>query len=1114
MKSQNSLMINSNLGVNDTSNSSAGDLDNDSDFFRLFDLDDVDNRGMSGQPENKSDHVDQPTVEQNQLQEQKSSIELDSQYHNHPLEAVIILDDNKNNAKNSRQEVAPSDTNEFIESMKTLEIDNDETHYRPGITLRKRKDIQLHPFTIEKNKFKSLLKGSSITKVVSSVEPTITEDQSDTEFVPDAREEEDPSLPIDCTQSALNDDSQPKEVMRIDSHNPRSVSPEAQTKEKKIVTYSKKRRTKATSSSHREKLKEKIFEAKRLEEELGPFVDILEHKPMSHNQQNNPSQSTLSSSLDFLKDHDNNDAELMLVDDNEDEQPVFLHRRRLRRRIESDEDDDDDEEEQLQTDNHDSIFDFPESVESLTGGYTSRKIIPVEKNENDVVPVVDDEFEYRPAKRRRVKVADLRKNKNILKGVLPASFLKVYERELNEEEKRSTSRTARHSALRKRKSDNNKNISTLDQPFDAFLGSQSEFNEDRSSEQYDSYRYASSTRLVHEKMHSKSQSSRSIHRTRIDEYFNHDTEAIEDNRIPNRQSTVQVRKTSQVSTQRPASKAKKKRKRPRRAMDDIYIHPQPKARTHLSQHRSFQQTLDDMSISSKRAYNDGHFTVQRPSVEWVRNVAEYLRSTKNAASLRPIPKYTLSLAEVVEKIQRVFDPDLRCSVRLKNTVYLHHRLLQPLLSTRPNSKRAYAHLKSSFENPVIFHRRDLDNDSDFFRLFDLDDVDNRGMSGQPENKSDHVDQPTVEQNQLQEQKPSIELNSQFHNHPLEAVIILEDNKSNAKNSRQEVAPSDTNEFIESMKTLEIDNDETHYRPGITLRKRKDIQLHPFTIEKNKFKSLLKGSSITRVVSSVEPTITEDQSDTEFVPDAREEEDPSLPIDCTQSALDDDSQPKEVMRIDSHNPRSVSPEAQKREKRIITYSKKRRTKATSSSHREKLKEKIFEAKRLEEELGPFIDILEHKPMSHNQQNNTSQSTLSSSLDFLKDHNSNDAELVLVDDNEDEQPVFLHRRRLRRRIESDDDDDDDEEEQLQQDDHDSIFDFPENVESLTGGYTSRKIIPAEKNENDVVPVVDDEFEYRPAKRRRVKVADLRKNKNILKGVLPASFLKVYERELNEE
>ncbi|RCH99387.1 hypothetical protein CU097_002184 [Rhizopus azygosporus] len=705
MKSQNSLMINSNLGVNDTSNSSAGDLDNDSDFFRLFDLDDVDNRGMSGQPENKSDHVDQPTVEQNQLQEQKSSIELDSQYHNHPLEAVIILDDNNNNAKSSRQEVVPSDTNEFIESMKTLEIDNDETHYRPGITLRKRKDIQLHPFTIEKNKFKSLLKGSSITKVVSSVEPTITEDQSDTEFVPDAREEEDPSLPIDCTQSALDDDSQPKEVMRIDSHNPRSVSPEAQKKEKKIVTYSKKRRTKATSSSHREKLKEKIFEAKRLEEELGPFVDILEHKPMSHNQQNNPSQSTLFSSLDFLKDHDNNDAELMLVDDNEDEQPVFLHRRRLRRRIESDEDDDDDEEEQLQPDNHDSIFDFPESVESLTGGYTSRKIIPAEKNENDVVPVIDDEFEYRPAKRRRVKVADLRKNKNILKGVLPASFLKVYERELNEEEKRSTSRTARHSALRKRKSDNNKKISTLDQPFDAFLGSQSEFNEDRSSEQYDSYRYASSTRPVHEKMHSKSQSSRSIHRTRIDEYFNHDTEAIEDNRIPNRQSTVQVRKTSQVSTQRPASKAKKKRKRPRRTMDDIYIHPQPKARTHLSQHRSFQQTLDDMSISSKRAYNDGHFTVQRPSVEWVRNVAEYLRSTKNAASLRPIPKYTLSLEEVVEKIQRVFDPDLRCSVRLKNTVYLHHRLLQPLLSTQPNSKRAYAHLKSSFENPVIFHRR-------------------------------------------------------------------------------------------------------------------------------------------------------------------------------------------------------------------------------------------------------------------------------------------------------------------------------------------------------------------------------------------------------------------------
>ncbi|KAG0952969.1 hypothetical protein G6F57_000078 [Rhizopus arrhizus] len=746
-----SLVVNVNMEPQDSlrvdedneNNSLLGNLDTETDFFKIFDLDD----SISSSLEAKQTPIllEQDAPESNKPNEEQQEITVhvettkedpESPQTGQPTKAMNMLDERIEDD----QELY--DTHSFLESMQTLEISLDEAEKkqesqdRPQISLRKRKEIQLHPFTVEKLKFKTLLRGTSVRRMVSSVEPQNVQDLSDTEFVPDAVEvEEDASLDFQCTQSALEgpereirkpaEISGPKVVIEDELESVSSTSHMNQRetsnlmhekkKSKGIVTYSKRRKNKSTPSrATYQKGNSDIFafdpnpiiarhtegssHAMDVDDKLDAFEDILEKAPKPKSKRND----TGNISPVFELGNTDEGFDSMLVDDDDgddDDGPVFLRRRRLRQKIDSDEEDEQDQHD------HDSIFDFPDNFEPDT--HPRRITSSITNDEDDIVPIVQDDFEYRPRKRRRFKVADLRKNNKILKRVLPISFLNVYRDELNEEEMRcNSSKSVKRTTItsKRKKTDGENRLSRLDQPFDAFLGSQSEYvnNDDIPTENNNMRHYGSET------FRQRSRVGQLTGPSTIDRYFTNTVEAVEDNRIPHHSHRTSTQRSSHKATQANTSQRaplKKKRRRPRRTMDDIYIHHQPTQKTTGYPRRFYQRTLDDIGISSKRVYNDDHITVQKPPVEWVRNIAEYLRSTKNAASLKPFPKYTQSLEEIIENIQRVFDPDLRCSIRLGDTVYLHHRLLQPLLSAKPNSKKAYVHLMASFENFQVFHRR-------------------------------------------------------------------------------------------------------------------------------------------------------------------------------------------------------------------------------------------------------------------------------------------------------------------------------------------------------------------------------------------------------------------------
>ncbi|KAG1469177.1 hypothetical protein G6F56_003404 [Rhizopus delemar] len=664
----------------------------------------------------------------------------------------------------------------FLESLQTLEIAENETaaeEQRSRISLRKRKDIQLHPFTIEKYKFKSMFHGTSIRRMVTSIEPQNTQDQSDTEFVP-GTEEGNQTLDYAYTQSALEDDTQRADKLIIErsAHKPVS-SLGLEDRGKKIVTYSKRKRNKVREPILQQQ-EHDIFafdpnpsfvrptQNTELDALLGDFEDILERAPQSKRKQMDKEASSIF-------DLEMNTDRVSVDNESEEEEPVFFRRKRLRRRIDIEDEEDDEENEEEDKDY--SIFDFPDDFESLENVQPGRTLSNKanDDNDHDLVSFVEDDLEDRPTKKRRNKVADLRRNKNILKGVLPASFLNVYQRELNEEEKNRSAQSKRTLAVAKEKRQNaEERSSRLDEPFDAFLGSQSNYMENEQPEEHthndqsqisvpDSESQSLWTRPHNRRTiqpridnytsdnveaiednrtfqyYSRTSSSKKITQPKINHYLSSNVEAMEDNRVfqsYNRAPTQilsskrqtqntayrSTHRSSQKTSQRATQKAsqtgtkahiKKRRKVRKKTMDDIYVHQYQRIRPHISNipiNRSRYRTLDDIDVSSKRTYNDDHTTVRKPPVEWVQNMAEFLRTTKNAAILKPLPKYTHSLEQVVERLQRIFDPDLRCSSKLKDTVYLNHRLLQPLLSTQPNSKRAYAHLKTILEQPVIFRR--------------------------------------------------------------------------------------------------------------------------------------------------------------------------------------------------------------------------------------------------------------------------------------------------------------------------------------------------------------------------------------------------------------------------
>ncbi|KAI9272501.1 hypothetical protein BY458DRAFT_508963 [Sporodiniella umbellata] len=711
----------------------------------MFDLDDPGNEPVSmGLPKTSSWQLREehptspsdPTLQATQPEQWMQSVEIIIEQANDNAEAAV------ENATPSQPTALSSDQDkppDVLQSLESLAISDEASEElsvepRPRISLRKRKQIQLHPFTIEKYKFKSMLHGTSVRRLVSVADPLSTQDPTDTEFVPGTLEE-DPfdfeTQPITRTEALAQENSSQKS---------------SALHGKKLITYSKRKRDRI--STPKEPCLSDIFafdpnpsfsktNSGGIDAILGEFEDILSEKVQPRNK---------TDSLD-------NDAHMSVDDESDEDEPVYFRHKRLRRRIDTDDDNDDQEEEK-----DDSIFDFPQHFDTEDYPTLRRSDMPEDKHR---VVIQHDDLEHRPTKRRRNRMADLRQNKNMLKGVLPASFLNVYQKELNEEERARMENSKRTVTSIKGKKPERK-VNRLDEPFDAFLGSQTSYLQNDESKLKSNGLFLGDTddeppqtSIFNFKPAETASYTTPILQPRIDNATRH-YESVEDNRVFQHGSTLSKRAaqprinryfsshngTSSNRVQNPsktsipkatkkqvpqsvysssskppqrASKAgaklnKKKRKIRKRTMDDIYIHQyhhhvRPRADSPSIAKVCSNRTLDDSAIFSKRIYNDDHMTVQKPPVvQWVRDMAEFLRSTKNAASLNPLPKYTQSLEQIVEQLQRVFDPDLRCTTRVTDTVYLHHRLLQPLLSTQPNAKRAYAHLKAKLEQPCVFSR--------------------------------------------------------------------------------------------------------------------------------------------------------------------------------------------------------------------------------------------------------------------------------------------------------------------------------------------------------------------------------------------------------------------------
>lgn len=273
-------------------------------------------------------------------------------------------------------------------------------------SFRQRNAIQLNPFTVEYARYKNMLSRLKLRPSSRHDTPSFDNDESIySQYVP-------PSTETRKRTSAPSSSSKAKSTVRQELPEvtkygldklilPSTLLEEKEDKGKnKVVTFKKKRKHQRMNGSRK---------IPRLQEPKDIFA--FEDHPQSHK-----------------------------AEDDEDDEDWHLHFRKMKKAhtlIDSGSESEDHEEElateeqPLTEEQLDRIFEFPRHLpQDDQTKRLERKI-----TDDDVVPVIADEYEFRERKRPRMKFRDIEKQK-ALRSVLPRSFLKVYEKEILEEANR------------------------------------------------------------------------------------------------------------------------------------------------------------------------------------------------------------------------------------------------------------------------------------------------------------------------------------------------------------------------------------------------------------------------------------------------------------------------------------------------------------------------------------------------------------------------------------------------------------------------------------------------------------------------------------------------------
>ncbi|KAK4515898.1 uncharacterized protein ATC70_010856 [Mucor velutinosus] len=730
------------------------------------------------------------------------------------------------------------------------------------LSLRQRNAIQLHPFTIEQANFQYLISRSSMKGKIKAAVSTQIADSQDTEFtISDTQQVDVTTDELQASQmhpegprksaskSKLKKTSLPSKSNKRAKHRAKgsnianttfddiaspvcdkygldklilpTVATGASRKEKpKIITFQKKKGSKKDKSVVRKFLPSSstsrtkdIFDFDAQPRSSFNFAasssDLRATSPDPDDYLRQQMQD-MNADVDFNNygsDMDDDEADAVDADNEETIKRRFrVKKHAILDSSDEEEDMEDDEEEEesppereLTEAELDAIFSFP-GTSALTpkSSRITGKRLTRPSSEDGVVSIVEDAFEHREHKRQRIGLQDVLKKKKTLKSILPASFLKIYQKELLEEDrlrkapKKRTVSTNASKSNTATTSSNTRHASSCSTSradpdvFAAFLDSQSEGSGDDSDDMQDAYPtlddyvtmmdYA--TQIPNTQQHQAGSatptgdntdffessaahsSKRTLKQTQLNAGISSRAgspsplsrqhpqsvypveEPIEDNRIQryhqgtsSRKWTTKAKKLvkraprSSIAIKRPADgpkkpssipirdnpAPKKRRKKVKRTRDDIYCHalnsyrawndrsgqaPDNNGRAYFQRSVDTpRMAFDDIYVGTRQyvRYANESLHGDRFNELFDQQQNEHIKEKLNVLIIHTLPN-------VISRVRHLQDYDLRRISGLKDTVYLHHRLLTPLLSAIPNLKSAYKHLQDNYVDLILFDK--------------------------------------------------------------------------------------------------------------------------------------------------------------------------------------------------------------------------------------------------------------------------------------------------------------------------------------------------------------------------------------------------------------------------
>jgi hypothetical protein len=375
-----------------------------------------------------------------------------------------------------------------------------------------------------------------------------------------------------------------------------------------------------------------------------------------------------------------------------------------------------------------------------------------QRPDDDVVPIVQDENELGMRENQRVRLNDITTNNRMLKGILPYSFSNAYRSELQEEQQ--WNQTRKNNSVRQKRVEKEKQptVEPLRLATDIFSDEEDYKNNENTTSQLQQDHSISS---VYTQSLTPDTCFEAVEDNRM---TNHFIRGPTRTQTPSRSSkkasmTKESNRVSSHNHQKSKSTGqtsqRRRRHKIRKTTDDIYIRPsrhywndETIDRMFIRQgnqnqhHRQRMVSQDDISVGpSFKPTTTWHKT----KITWIHHIEEYLRSEKidhrssNHAirALKEREKKRLSttqhahhhpqqqqqqhqqrkepqnitVASVLERVGDLVDADIRTTVGLSNTVYLHHRLLPSLLSEARNQQKYFLRFNSLLQHPIIHNTR-------------------------------------------------------------------------------------------------------------------------------------------------------------------------------------------------------------------------------------------------------------------------------------------------------------------------------------------------------------------------------------------------------------------------